>query len=145
MLNHSPTRRIFMSLILAVLPNVVACSGGDSTAPTQTSVAGTWTLRTINGSGLPFTVVQVGADKVEITSDVLTVASGGAFTQLTTVRITEGGRVTTETIPDAGNYGLNGTAVSFTFNSDGSTGTGTLSGSTLTVASSGFSQVYQKQ
>jgi hypothetical protein len=40
---------------------------------------------------------------------------------------------------------LNGTAVTFTFNSDGSTGTGSLSGNTLTVASDGIALVYNKR
>jgi methyl coenzyme M reductase beta subunit len=63
---------------------------------------------------------------------------------MTTVKTTESGQVTTESIPDAGTYTQNGTAVTFTFNSDGSSGTGTLNGNTVTVASQGFSLVYTR-
>jgi hypothetical protein len=63
---------------------------------------------------------------------------------MTTIKTTEGGQVTTETIPDAGTYTQTGTAVTFTFNSDGSSGTGTLNGNTVTVASQGFSLVYTR-
>ena len=53
--------------------------------------------------------------------------------------------MTTDSIPDAGSHALNGTAVTFTFDSDGSTGTGSLSGKTLTVAAVGLALVYKKQ
>jgi hypothetical protein len=89
-------------------------------------------------------LLQVGADKLELTSDVITANSTGSFTQMTTIRSTEGGQVTNESIPDAGTYTQAGTAVTFTFNSDGSSGTGTLSGNTVTVASQGYSLVYTR-
>jgi hypothetical protein len=120
-----------------------ACSG-DSSGP-DVSVVGTWQLQTVNGQGLPYLVAQSGADKIEVTSDVLTVAEGGAFTEITTIRVTSSGTVTTQSIPDAGTYTINGTAVNFTFQSDGSNGTGTLNESTLTVATQGVSLVYKKQ
>jgi hypothetical protein len=82
---------------------------------------------------------------LELTSDVLTVAASGSFTQMTQFRVTASGQVSTEDVPDAGTYTLNGTAVTFTFDSDGSTGTGSLSGNTLTVAGGGFAMVYKKQ
>jgi hypothetical protein len=53
--------------------------------------------------------------------------------------------VTTDSLPDAGTYALNGTAVTFTFESDGSTGTGSLSGNSLTVAAGGLALIYKKQ
>ena len=135
-----------MRLIACMLLLVGAACGGDSpTQPTSSSVAGTWSLQTINGTGLPYIVAQTGSDKVELTSDVLTVVGSGSFTQITQVRVTQNGQVSTQSIPDAGSYVLNGTAVTFTFNSDGSSGTGSLSGNTLTVAEDGFAYVYRKQ
>jgi hypothetical protein len=128
-----------------LLTSAAACSGdSDPTAPTQASITGTWTLQTINGTRLPFIVAQTGADKLELTSDVLTVSGTGSFTQTTTLRLTQNGQVTTQSVADAGTYTLNGTAASFRFNSDGSTGTGSISGNTLTVTSEGFALVYTK-
>ena len=124
-----------------------ACGGGkDSpTQPTPASVAGTWNLQSMNGTALPFVIAQTGANKTELTADVLTVVAGGSFTQMTTIRTTLNGQVTTQTIPDAGAYVLNGTNVTFQFISDGSIGTGTVSGTTLTVSTPGFSYIYRKQ
>ena len=134
--------RVLASFALVVL---AACGGESTTAPTNVSVAGTWTLQSINGTGLPYIVAQTGADKVEITSDVVTVVASGSFTQITTVRTTFSGQVTTQSVADAGSWVLNGTAATFQFNSDGSVGTGSISGNTLTIASDGFAYIYRKQ
>jgi hypothetical protein len=131
-------RKIF----LGVLALALAC--GDSTGPTEASVAGTWNLQSINGTALPFVVAQTGTDKVEVTADVLTVTSSGSFTEITTIRTTQNGATTTQTIPDAGTYVLNGNNVTFQFQSDGSVGSGTVSGNTLTVSQAGLSLIYKK-
>jgi hypothetical protein len=137
--------RWLLPVALLFAMSTVACSDDDSTGPDDISVEGTWTLQSVNGSNLPYVLAQAGADKVEVTADVLTVGSGGAFTELTTVRVTSGGTVTTQSLPDAGTYTVNGTAVTFVFQSDGSSGTGTLNGDRLTVATGGLSLVYEKQ
>jgi hypothetical protein len=131
---------------LFILLAAVACGGSDSpTAPTSASVAGTWNLQSINGSALPFVIAQTGANKAEVLSDVLSVVATGSFTQITTLRTTVNGVVTTQSAADAGSYSLNGTAATFTFNSDGSVGTGQVSGGTLTVTTTGLVYVYKKQ
>ena len=122
---------------------LAGCGSDTATAPTQASVAGTWNLSTVNGSPLPF-VLQAANPKLELVSDQFVVSANGTFTESTVARVTDGGTVSTTTIPDAGTYTLNGTAATFTF-SDGSSGTATVSGNTFTVASGGYSQVYKKQ
>jgi lipocalin-like protein len=133
----------FAALILSVA--LTACGNDSPTQPTSASVVGTWNLQTIDGNGLPYVVDQVGSDTVAITGDVLKVSANGTFSQMTYFRVTENGQVTTDSIPDAGSYALNGTAVTFTFDSDGSTSTASLSGKTLTVAAVGLALVYKKQ
>lgn len=128
---------------LALLALTLACSG-DSTGPTEASVAGTWNLQSVNGTALPFVIAQTGTNKTEITADVLTVTSSGSFTEITTVRTTLNGTATTQTVPDAGSYVLNGNNVTFQFQSDGSVGSGTISGNTLTVSQAGLSLIYKK-
>lgn len=128
---------------LALLALTLAC-GGDSTGPTEASVAGTWNLQSVNGTALPFIVSQTGTNKVEITADVLTVTSSGSFTEITTLRTTQNGTATTQTVADAGSYVLNGNNATFQFQSDGSIGSGTVSGSTLTVSQAGLSLIYKK-
>ena len=138
--------RRLISLVGIVLSLVVlACGGSDSTSPTPISLAGTWNLSTVNGSALPFTL-QASNPKIELLNDQIIASAGGTFTETFNYRVTGStGQVTTEPGTDSGTWTVNGTAVSFRFASDGSTGTGTVSGNTFTVAQSGFSSVYIKQ
>lgn len=133
-----------LSKVLIGFSLAIAACGGDATSPGSVSVAGSYALQTVNGSPLPFIVLQIGADKVELLNETVTLSEGGTFTQQGALRVTESGFVSTESYADAGTYVRNGTAVAFEFNSDGSTGTGTISGNTITVAVSGFSLVYRK-
>jgi len=135
-------RKAFVALAFVL---AAGCGGDSSTGLTgNASFAGTYNLSTVNGSALPF-VIQATGPKIEITSDQIIANSGGTFSQTTSIRITNGTAVTTQTVSDGGTYTLNGTAASFRFNSDGSTGTGTVSGNTLIVADGGFSSLYLKQ
>lgn len=136
--------RRLIALLLTV--GLVGC-GSDATSPSA-SIAGTWSLKTVNGAALPFVILASGTDKEEIVSDVFTLtangASHGAFTQLSTYRLTQNGQVTSQSIPDAGTYTLNGSAVTLQFTSDGSSVTGSWSGNTITVGQSGVVGVYQR-
>jgi hypothetical protein len=136
-------RRLLVTTFALATTLLAGCGSDGSTAPTQASLAGSWSLSTINGSPLPF-VLQASGPKIEIMSDEFTVSADGTFTESTVARVTDGTTVSTITIPDNGTYTLNGTAAVFTF-SDGSSGTGTVSGNTFTVASGGYSQVYTKR
>jgi hypothetical protein len=132
-----------MRKLLSLCAILFAIGCGDSTSPILT-VAGTWSLQSVDGISLPYILEQVGADKAELTSDVITANSTGSFTETTNIKITEGGQVTNESFPDAGTYTQSGSAVTFTFNSDGSSGTATLNGNTLTMTTAGFSLVYTR-
>ena len=131
------------SLLLAAVAFAVAC-GSDSPTGPAVSIAGTWTLQTVNGSALPFIIAQIGQDKVELLSDVFVVSETGSFTETSTVRMTQNGVVTTNSAADAGSYTVNGTAVSLHFNSDNSTATASWSGNTMTTTDGGFALVYKR-
>jgi hypothetical protein len=140
-----------MSAIRSSVPTLICAAvlaagcGSDSTAP-KASIAGTWSLQTINGTPLPFTIQAQGANKEEVTADIVTLTNDGSFTELASLRFTINGAVTTQSVPDAGRYTLNGTAVVVTFNSDGTSATGSWDGSnTITIADQGFAEVYRRQ
>jgi hypothetical protein len=135
--------RLFGRLAIASLFAALAC-GSDSTSPDGGSVAGAYTLRTVNGANLPFTILQFGSDRTEIISETVVLTEAGRFTQTGTLRVTTSGIANTVPYSDAGSYTLNGTAGTFTFDSDGSSGTGTIVDGTITVAYAGNSFVYRK-
>ena len=64
---------------------------------------------------------------------------------ITTFRITDGGVVSTESVPDSGSYTVNGSTVSFTFPSDGSTPLATIDGDTMTLGDIGLTFVYRRE
>jgi hypothetical protein len=141
-----------MRRMLAVVGTVAAvllagCDSGATTVSTGNGVSGTWNLVTVNGAPLPF-VIQ-STPKIELVSEQLVVSGNGTFTQASQVRTTSGTTVTTQTTSGGGTYAQSGTTASFTtasfiFN-DGTTGAGTVSGNSLTVAKPGRAYVYDKQ
>jgi lipocalin-like protein len=134
-------RLVCFALVFAAL----ACGGDDTTTPTQASVAGTWTLQTINGSPLPFTLATSPA-KIELLSSVVNVTANGTWTSTTTNRTTFNGQATTTTSTDAGTYTLSGNNVAILSNTAGSTAqAGAVNGNTLTLSQQGFVFVYTKQ
>lgn len=133
-----------MRKIAIVMFALAAACGGDSSTGPSASIAGTWTLQTINGAALPFIVAQTGANKVELLSDVVVISGTGSFTETTSVRTTTNGVPTTQSVADAGNYTLSGTAITIHFNSDGSTATGSWSGNTITTTDGGLALVYKR-
>lgn len=132
-----------MRYLIAVLMLAVAACGGDSTGPDSESHVGVYTLRTVNGQNLPFTLVQVGSDKLEVTGERLTVNADGTFSGRTDYRLTEAGKVTTETETWFGTYELRGTNVTFT-DADGGTGAGAYINGAFTLSIEGFTFVYRK-
>src|ERR1044072_8557407 len=63
--NDHPLEDVAMrKLLLAVAMLTLACGGDSTTEPTNASVAGTWSLSTVNGTALPYILAQSGADKI---------------------------------------------------------------------------------
>src|SRR5215217_2973509 len=131
--------------LLAIVALSIACSSYDLTRPTQETLAGKWDLTAVNGVHLPYVFSQAGASKIEIVQDVLTLTAPDTFSEVTTARETQSGQVTTRTIFDSGTYQFNSYAVTFNFQSNGSIGSGTLTGRTMEVVTSGVTFTYKKQ
>lgn len=137
-------RRLAATILLLAAATLPAC--GDSTGPGLGlgTPTGTYTLRTINGSALPFTVDDGAGTVVVILSDAFALQDGGRFTETFSLRVTENGTTTTETNTNAGAWTLAGTAVRLTFDVDGLSVSGTLSGGVLTIVDEGLSLVYRR-
>jgi hypothetical protein len=131
------------ALLVVAAVALVAC-GKDSVLGVggSGSVAGSYTLRTINGNNLPVTVEQIGDDKTEVLSETM-VLGDGTFSLQGSIRVTEGGLTTTQPYANDGTFTQNGSAVILTFSS-GARESGTASGGTLTLVSGGFTWVYRR-
>jgi hypothetical protein len=123
-------RRIAIAALAIVL---AGCTSSDSTEP-GVSLVGNYSLRTINGSNLPYTL----SNGLVLTSDVLSLFNDGTYSDAAQY---SDGRVGVEN----GFYSNNNGAITFTVSSSGATYAGSLSGSVLTEIIGTVTETYQKQ
>ncbi len=140
--------RRFLTVMTVVLAGglLTACGDdGDATGTGGTSIFGTYTLQTVNGSSLPFVVIQVGNDKLEITAGSVRLNSDNTYSISISLRLTEAGTVTTETDTGAGTYTASGSTIQFSDSGDGEGPfTGSISGNTLTIIDEDVAFVFTK-
>jgi hypothetical protein len=135
--------RVFGKLCAAaLLAFTAACGGGDGVSE-PVSVAGTYTLQSVNGGPLPFVIFDESGYKLEITAASYVLTGAGTFTNSATFRETEGGAVLTSTETFTGQYTFSGSTVTFT-DSEGEVYAGTISGGTLVFNEDGLSAVFVK-
>lgn len=118
----------------------VGC-GDDSTEPVE--ISGRYELRTVNGSNLPYTVLQVGTTRIEILSGFLNLNGDGTFSSSLTTRTTQGTSTSTTSDTGSGTWTQTGNQLSFR-ESDGTQATGVLSGTQITSVVENVSLVFIK-
>lgn len=109
-------------------------------------VVGTWDLTTVNGSGLPFTLVQVASPpyRLEILGDVIMYNDNGTWTATTTFRENDNGTITEGPEPGNGTWTQAGANITTVY-PDGSSSRSTISGDRLTFADGGLTAVYERR
>ena len=128
-------RRIFVAAALVVLSagcyaDTFSYPGTPATSGTDTGIVGAYSLQTVNGSVLPYTYFQSGADSYVVVSDTVVIAASGSWTESWHERRTVGGTVTTPAFSDRGTYTVNGSDVTFASQAGG-TSTGSFGNGTL--------------
>jgi hypothetical protein len=134
----STMRRVLTGLVVAFS---VACL--DEGVTGGSTITGAYTLRSINGSPLPFTISESGTARTEILSDVITLYQGGTYARSRDSRITVNAQVTIESRIETGAYSLFGTSVSMR-NVVGTTTVATIGGNTMTIVEPGMTAVFTK-
>lgn len=136
--------RVLARITAAALIAVAGACGGDGNGITDVaSVAGTYSLKTVNGAPLPFVFFDEGGYKLEVTAASYTLSSAGTFSNTATIRETENGAVFTSTETITGTYTVSGASVTF-IGSDGESVTGSISGNTLQFSEDGVTAVFMK-
>jgi hypothetical protein len=125
-------RRFTTGIVIALALSLAACAASDATSPTV-SIAGTYALKSVNGSSLPYSFTT----SLTLTSDILTMGSNGSYTDIATY---SNGTTTTE----QGTYSNNNGSITFTDLTDSVVYQGSLSGSVLTEISGSYTEVFQK-
>ena len=130
-------RRTLFALSVLVLG---ACDD-DGTAPE--SLVGRYTLQTVDGNPLPFVIIQVEADKVEVTAAHINLNKDRTCSDSFTLVTTEDGIETTESKTDVCTYTTNNTGITITFVGEDPFD-GSIVGSQLTIIDLGIVFIYQK-
>jgi hypothetical protein len=115
---------------------LVACGGDSATGPAP--VTGSYSLRTVNGGGLPAVVYQDASEKDEIVSSSIALAADNSWSGSLTIRgtdLTNGVVFPDLTLPIGGTYSLNSGTIKLTDADHQLTFDGTVGGGTLTVGS----------
>ena len=120
-------------VMLASVCLLAACKGDSATQPSPVYVIGNWSLRSLNGSPLPYLVDQTPTTKVELMAVNATFSAGSAFTTTAIYRYTRNGVVSPTVSPDTGTYELTGASIVVRFN-DGTTISGSVTRGTMTLS-----------
>lgn len=132
-------RRLMIAFVVACS---VACNNDGLTG--STTVNGKYTLRTVNGSALPYTISGSGANKTEILDDAITLYEGFTYSRSAHSRVTVNGTASDVTTSDAGSYSIFGTSVTLTSGTGGPATLALVSGNSMTVSTAGLTYVFRK-
>ena len=136
------TFRSVAALIIA--PALIACGDDDPSGPSAATVAGAYTLRTVNGQALPFVFINQPTLRVEVISDEYLLNENGTFTTTITLRETEDTVVTMTSDSYSGQWLVSGNNVNLNSVEVGREQASFSNGNTLTFALNGVTLVYRK-
>lgn len=132
-------------IALIALAAAAAC-GSDTSTPSEPlveSLAGVYTLQTMNGSALPYTIAVSSTTTVIIDSDVLTMTDAGVWSETVLYREVESGTSTNATDEYEGTWTRTGNALRFS-----SEGTlfylGSAAPTTLSLSDGGYTYVFTR-
>lgn len=127
--------------LIVVLAFCAACLGGIVGSAT---VNGTYTLRTVNASTLPY-ATTTGGVTTEIIDDAVTLYAGSTYSELGHSRTTANGQVTNNTNTETGNYTLLGNSVTLHSSSAIRERIAVVEANTMTIAEGNLTSVFTKQ
>jgi hypothetical protein len=131
-------RKVLVALVMVA---AVACDDGIVGSST---VTGDYTLLTINGAPLPYTITGSGANKTEIVDDVITLFQGFTYSETINSRVTVNGQATNDTRLKTGAFSLFGTSIILSSNDGSMERRGTINANTMTIVEAGKISVLRK-
>jgi hypothetical protein len=121
----------------------VACMANDDLTGSST-VNGSYVLRTINGSELPYAISGSGANRVEMLDDVINFYEGGTFSENGHKRTVVNGQATDTPITESGTYQLLGTSVTMKASDGTHERRPQINANTMTFVEAGITMTFRK-
>lgn len=109
---------------LALILSLAACAEGHLLEPRAASAVGTYTLKTVDGSALPFAYLEAPGWKDEIMGGTVELRADGRFRDESLYRRTRAGAVSTSTVVVTGTWARRDDVI--TFRPSGAVGPGRL-------------------
>jgi hypothetical protein len=131
-------------IVIALLAVALAGCGSDATGPSGGSVTGTWNLRSVNGTNLPYSFPPQQGVTITVTGSVLTLSSDGAYNEIDSILLVGPGGAATTTHLEAGMWSATNGSITFDDQTDGVVYQGSVTGNALTEIVNGFAQVYAR-
>ena len=133
-----------MRKLLIVLLAVIQSGCWSDKVTGSSTVFGTYTLRTVNGSSLPYTISGSGTTKSEILSDTIFLYEGFTFAESSHYRNTVSGAATNETRIDNGSFSLLGNSVLFRSNDGSPVANYVVEAGVMNVVKPGLTMAFRK-
>ena len=129
-------RSLLLAVPTACVVVLASCGSSDPTSPTV-SLVGTYTLKTTNGSTLPYNTQNGDV----LVAEHLSLNNDGTYVDVAEYALYRGGSSTTT---EYGTFDNNNGAIVFNDDTDRITYQGSLSGRVLTEIVGGLTEVFQK-
>jgi hypothetical protein len=133
------SHRLTAKLAVVAAAFTLGCS--PTTSPLD--IVGTYSLKSVSGSPLPYQLPGAGPTRVHVLDDMIILTPSGTYSEVGHKLFTTGSSVSVATPVDAGNFRRRGDSVTMESLLIG-TWTGTIKGSTLTLEQQGLTLVYEK-
>lgn len=134
-------RRLFLGILCIAL---AACGSDKTTGPdVDLSFVGNYSLSQMNGTNLPFVMLQSGQASISMTSDRLSIADGGTWSENGTTKTVENGQTSNDAWSDHGTWLRSGNNI--VLSSSVNTNTdyrGTFSKDRLTLSDGAFTYLF---
>ena len=130
-------------MTLLISAAVISFAGCLSDA-TPVDLEGTFTLRTVNGTGLPYTISNAGGTKVELIEGSVSLYQGNTYSSSSKVRTTTNGQATVANSTDAGSFTFEFNNLKLRSATGGAERIANLDGRSFTIVEIGTSYFYSR-
>jgi hypothetical protein len=144
-IGHHRARRAIATLAAAAVLVVVAACGSDSaTAPHTSTVAGDWTLQSVDGKAPPDTVIHTSTLTVEFLDGTLALNEDMSYKLFFHSRTTQGDSVTADSSGSTGTYTQSGNTVTIHNPANNGDVVATVASSSLSFVDNGLTFMFTK-
>ena len=140
---HARPKRLMMRLLVVGLAMFVLACSDDDVSPLASTTTGAYSLRTVNGATLPYTILSGPLAGTVMVEETLNLFHGGTFAGVRRTRSAANAPIQTVNTTGTWTVGL-GNTLNFRINESGAIRVAVGDGMVLTITEEGTSMFYSK-